>query len=181
MRVLIAGSSHVRRLEDYISHSGKTNFDLQIGHLSFCGISGGKVLKSEHKNIVEAAVRDQTPDILVLHIGGNDLDDCDSNEKLCQEIALKLTMLAEVFIKRYNIGTVCIGEIIPKQTTRNLDVQQYNVLKRTLNKLLRDEIAKRSGIIPLRRSTVIVLSQVEKYCQSYCHPSKGVNRSGIRE
>ena len=40
-----------------------------------------------------------------------------------------------------------IGEIMPRQTTRNLDVQQYNVLKRTLNKLLRDEIAKRSGII----------------------------------
>ena len=65
------------------------------------------------------------------------------------EIALKLTMLAEVFIKRYNMGTVCIGEIMPRQTTRKLNVRKYNVLKRTLNKLLRNEIAKRSGYYQL--------------------------------
>jgi len=75
MSVLIAGSSHVRRLHDYVEarHAFK-NFDLDNINVEFYGIGGGRVMNSVHTSQINLKNQSSQPDNVVLHIGGNDLD-----------------------------------------------------------------------------------------------------------
>jgi len=75
MSVLIAGSSHVRRLQDYVEarHPFK-NFVIDNINVEFYGIGGGRVMNSVHTSQINLKIQSSQPDHVVLHIGGNDLD-----------------------------------------------------------------------------------------------------------
>jgi len=75
MSVLIAGSSHVRRSQDYVEarHPFK-NFVIDNINVEFYGIGGGRVMNSVHTSQINLKIQSSQPDHVVLHIGGNDLD-----------------------------------------------------------------------------------------------------------
>ena len=127
MSVLIAESSHVRRLNDYVEASQAfKNFDLHNINVEFYGIGGGQIMNSVHTSQINSKLQSSQPDHVVLYIGGNDLDVTQVNEQYCVELVLKLVLLAETFISRHILQSVAICELLPRQKTRHITVEKYN-------------------------------------------------------
>ena len=127
MSVLIAESSHVRRLNDYVEASQAfKNFDLHNINVEFYGIGGGQVMNSVHTSQINSKMQSSQPDHVVLYIGGNDLDVTQVNEQYCVELVLKLVHLAETFISRHILQSVAICELLPRQKTSHITVEKYN-------------------------------------------------------
>lgn len=147
IQFLIVGSSHVRRLRDHIvQNPDMTNFAVGKVQVHFHGISGGKVTRIADVDDINASVAYCQPEHIILHIGGNDLDQAQADEDYCQEIVLKLVLLAQTFIRRYNVQTVTILELLPRSSTRHIDPGRYNIMKRTLNHLLQLELKRKDKI-----------------------------------
>ena len=90
--VLIAGSSHVRRLGQHVSALPNGNFNITAVPLDaiFFGIGGWKLENEQHVADIENEIQRRHPYCLLLHIRGNDLDTTDLDDILCQRLALKL-------------------------------------------------------------------------------------------
>jgi len=147
MSVLIAGSSHVRRLNDYVeARQAFKNFDLHNINVEFYGIGGGRVMNSGHTSQINSKIQSSQPDHVVLHIGGNDLDVIQVNEQYCEELVLKLVLLAETFISRHRLQSVTICELLPRQKTRHITVEKYNYFKKITNKFIKKELVAKSKI-----------------------------------
>ena len=107
MKVIIAGSSHVRRLADYVSNLPNAQFDIsELLDLRFCIVGGGKLENSSHIAVMESELSRTRPDCLILHVGCNDLDNNLADEHFCRQLVLKLVLLAKTFVKRYDVKTV---------------------------------------------------------------------------
>jgi hypothetical protein len=52
-------------------------------------------MNSVHTSQINSKIQSSQPDHVVLHIGGNDLDVTQVNEQYCEELVLKLVLLAE--------------------------------------------------------------------------------------
>jgi type 1 glutamine amidotransferase len=112
MPVLITGSSHVRRLQDYeeARHALK-NVAIDNINVEFQGIGGGRVMDSVHTSQINLKIQSSQPDHVVLHIGGHDLDVTQVNEQYCVELEFKLVLLAETFISRHRLQSLIICEL----------------------------------------------------------------------
>ena len=107
MKVIIAGSSHVRRLADYVSNLPNAQCDIsELLDLRFCIVGGGKLENSSHIAVMESELSRTRPDCLILHVGCNDLDNNLADEHFCRQLVLKLVLLAKTFVKRYDVKTV---------------------------------------------------------------------------
>ena len=74
MNVLVLGSSHIRRLHDYIDRiANLTNFELD-GKISvnYFGIWVGRITNSEHCYKWDWSVESINPQHMVVHLGGSD-------------------------------------------------------------------------------------------------------------
>ena len=142
--VLIAGSSHVRRLGQHVSTLPNENFNITTAPLDaiFFGIGGGKLENEQHVAAIEYAIQRRDPSFLILHIGGNDLDTTDLDDIFCQRLVLKLALMTKTFLIRHNIQFVFVCELFPRETPRNVSAGTYNKYKRLFNKLLKGEIKK---------------------------------------
>jgi len=144
MSVLIAGSSHVRRLHDYVeARQAFKNFDLDNINVEFHGIGGGRVMNSVHTSQINFKIQSSQPDHVV---SGNDLDVTQVNEQYFEELVLKLVLLAETFISRHRLQSVTICELLPRQKTRHITVEKYNYFKRITNKFMKRELVSKSKI-----------------------------------
>jgi hypothetical protein len=57
-------------------------------------------MNSVHTSQINSKIQSSQPDLVVLYIGGHDLDVTQVNEQYCVELVLKLVLLAETFISR---------------------------------------------------------------------------------
>ena len=150
--VLIAGSSHVRRLGQRVSALPNGNFNITTAPLdaiSF-GIRSGKLENEQHVVAIKYETQRRHPYCLILYIGGNDLDTTDLDDMFCQRLALKLALMAKTFLLRHNIQLVFVCELFPRETPRNVSAEKYNKYKRLFNKLLKGEIKKMNYVCFLK-------------------------------
>ena len=98
--ILYFGTSHVRRLGEFLSHIGERNlhYDPKSCHVSYYGISGGTLQKNyicpykcifEHMSIIKSC----KPDAVIIQVGSNDIDNMDATS-----IVDNIIQLAEIMI-----------------------------------------------------------------------------------
>ena len=73
-----------------------------------------------HTSQINLKIQSSQPDHVVLHIGGNDHDVTQVNEQYCEELVLKLVLLAETFISRSRLQSVTICELLPRHITESV-------------------------------------------------------------
>ena len=75
MKLVVVGSSHVRRLGTFIyNRPALHNFNLMNCEVKCLGIGGGKVSNSDHVQTILSFIEKNRPEHVIVHIGGNDLD-----------------------------------------------------------------------------------------------------------
>ncbi|XP_061172312.1 uncharacterized protein LOC133181747 [Saccostrea echinata] len=140
--VLIAGSSHVKRFEQFVNQKQEfRNLHLNPNVcVTFYGMSGGKLTNNCHLEALEQKLRHVSPDFLILHLGGNDLDTATADEAYAYELCLRLCCIAETFTSRFKIKKTVICQLMPRYRTRFLDITIYNELVIKFNKALKREL-----------------------------------------
>ena len=119
MNVLIAGSSHVRRLEQFIlTRPSLDTFALIDGpEIHFYGISGEKISRSNDLANISSKIQEIQPKHLILHIGGNDLDNNNISKEDASEVSLKLVLFANTLKSRFSLYSVTICQLLPRERT----------------------------------------------------------------
>ena len=128
-RVLIIGCSHVNRLRTYVNSNCPTrNFSFGNDPLvRFYGISGGSVNKTENCTRWERVISDIRPHHLVVHAGGNDLDQ-NSCEGFTEEMVFRLLSILSSWRGRYSIQTITVLQLTGRRPTYNVPVDKYNFI-----------------------------------------------------
>jgi lysophospholipase L1-like esterase len=75
----VLSRSDIKRLKQYITLNRINNYGLQQFNSVTCGIPGGKISNSQHIQELEQLLQTYTPRLLVINIGGNDLDQVERN------------------------------------------------------------------------------------------------------
>jgi len=143
MNVLVLGSSHIRRLHNYIDRfANLTNFDLD-GQISvnYFGISGGRITNSEHCYRWDWSVVSINPEHVVVQLGGNDLDVVKADKESAEEIVLKIIAFCHTFISRHKVQHVTILQFLNRQSTRHVPPDTYNKLIKYANEYLKSELS----------------------------------------
>lgn len=144
MACLLIGSSHIERLRIFLPENNpfqlSDNPDVQ-----FHGISGGRILRSDHVRSFEAEVERVRPCRIIMQIDGNDLDSKDvkgdSRIPDLDHIVLvvsKIAALARLFITRYHVNNVIVCQFLFRETTRHVEVDTYNTMVLEANRLLKE-------------------------------------------
>jgi hypothetical protein len=122
MSGLIAGSSHVRRLEQFmLNRPSLDNFALIDGpDIHFYGISGGKSSRSNDLANISSKIQEIQPKHLILHIGGNDLDNNNISKEDASELSLKLVLFVNTVNSRFSLYSVTICQVLPSSSSPNL-------------------------------------------------------------
>ena len=119
---LILGSSHVVHFNDYVKKHELSDFNLDNPPpVYFYGVSGGRVTSSSHCRKFLDAIASHHISLLIVHLGGNDLD---SNEDV-ETIILRLVSFLTMCANKYNVN-VSVLQFMPRQKTRILPVKVYN-------------------------------------------------------
>ena len=137
--VLVIGSSHINKLKEYIdANPDKRNFDIRDINVHCYGISGGRIRRTHHVRDLERMIRIHNPSAIVIHIGGNDLDCENISLDEVNTIILRYTNLLKTFVNRYGLHIV-VCELMNRERTRNVDVDQYNEYVFQANQMLKAE------------------------------------------
>lgn len=168
MKILVLGSSHIKRYEQFLRNSGGLDFDLYTRiDVSFLGISGGRIFDDGHVEHFKQKVISFAPDFIIMQIGGNDLDNCTTNqdmEVLIHRLLAVVSMLGQVAAG--SVRGIFINQLLFRTHTRHTPVQIYNDRVIVANRTLKAELSSWSGSIPMvywkvkgfANSTVQVLS-----------------------
>lgn len=144
MACLLIGSSHIERLRIFLPEDNP--FQLSDNALvHFHGISGGRILRSDHVQSYETEVRRIRPSRIIMQIGGNDLDSKEvkgeSGVPDLDHVVLvisKIAALARLFISRYHVNNVIVCQFLFRETTRHVEVDRYNLMVLEANRLLKE-------------------------------------------
>lgn len=136
MTVLMVGSSHVRRFEQFVCQQGVRDFNIdQCPPVHFLGISGGRVDQQQHLFRFWHEVQTLRPRHLIVHIGGNDLDSTTAVEETILKLLTFLTMCRNTF----NIAHITVLQLLPRDNTRTIPVPEYVTKVRCANIFLKDQ------------------------------------------
>lgn len=146
---LVIGSSHVNKLKNYVwKRPNISCFNLKDKYSDILchGISGGKL--SNRKDTAEmcSMVEDYKPTVVVIHVAGNDLDQKGADQELCDELVLRLSLLAQHLRQTFRVKIVHVFELLPRTKPRYLDPEEYNSLKRYFNRQLKRELVGVHGV-----------------------------------
>jgi lysophospholipase L1-like esterase len=81
-----------------------------------CGIPGGKISNSQHIRKLEQLLQTYTPRLLVINIGGNDLDQVDFKASDIELIVLRYVHILNLFAQLYSVKIAPIQRDILLQT-----------------------------------------------------------------
>ncbi|XP_069136651.1 uncharacterized protein [Argopecten irradians] len=134
--VLIMGHSFVRRLEGQMSGSWyNLGFDESLMAIHCCGRGGGKVGHLLQSDMSRALARHR-PAVVVLQIGGNDLD-----SPLCEDLSGRLARdifsIASWMVSGFGVASVCVMQLMYRSKTRHAPVDNYNSAVDVVNANLR--------------------------------------------
>lgn len=149
MKILILGSSHVNRFQDFIVENNLQDFNISSlsDMIHYYGIPGGRVENKHHVQLLERAVAKYKPDGLIVQIGGNDIDRRDADETYVRCTVFRLTNICRLWQKRYSIHQVFINQFLPRNRTRHIDGDFYNILVKFANQTLKDDVHSDTPII----------------------------------
>lgn len=131
VQILVLGSSHIKHLDTYIRKQHLDNFTLDPSdiHVMCLGTSGLSVFHSSQQKCLKGQmihIETLRPDILVLHVGSNDLSD---NERSVVDI------IDELFVQANEALSVGVRHVVISQQFKrdigaffNNRVVQYNIL-----------------------------------------------------
>ena len=140
--VLVIGSSHVNRLQQYINnHLASDNFNLN-GHdtVYLFGISGGRIKNNNHCLSWENEIIWASPNRVLVQIGGNDLDCGEADFSLAEEIILRIISVCSTYLSRHTVEHATVMQLLPRTRTRNCTVAWYNNLVCHANTFLKEQI-----------------------------------------
>lgn len=148
MSLLFIGSSHIKRLESYIKRIDPVSpFSVRDVSIQFHGISGGRLCSSSHVNSFDRTISNLKPNALIIHIGGNDLDQPGMDIEGAIIIALRLVALCKQFVVKYNLQKIICVQLMARSNTRHVNVQIYNDLVIAFNRQLKSELSSCSNVI----------------------------------
>ena len=127
MKVLLVGHSHVVWLEHYL-RGAPQNFGLSEVEISYLGVRGGRV--ATFKNKLDEVAR-LAPDIIIMHLGGNDLE----SDRPPQQVGMELYELAKDY-KKLGVKHVTVCKIIRRAQWRHLSVNEGNARVIIINEFL---------------------------------------------
>ncbi|CAG2194567.1 unnamed protein product [Mytilus edulis] len=141
MKIVVVGSSHVRRLGTFIyNRPALHNFNLMNCEVKCLGIGGGKVSNSDHVQTILSFIEKNRPEHIIVHIGGNDLDILGASEDTTEELGLRLILLSQTLTTRFEIKSVTICQLLPRESTRVIASNVYNDLVIKTNRFLKAQI-----------------------------------------
>jgi lysophospholipase L1-like esterase len=95
---------------------------------------------------LESLIQEKRPDHIIIHIGGNDLDSRRANKQLAEEVALKIVALCDTFKVRYSVVSIAVCQLLPRESTRVVEQDDYNNFVKCANEHLRTELSARMNI-----------------------------------
>ncbi|VDI79901.1 Hypothetical predicted protein [Mytilus galloprovincialis] len=104
------------------------------------GIGGGKVSNSDHVQTILSFIEKNRPEHVIVHIGGNDLDIFGASEDTVEELGLRLILLSQTLTTRFEIKSVTICQLLPRESTRVIASNVYNDLVIKTNRFLKAQI-----------------------------------------
>lgn len=84
--------------------------------------------------------------------GGNDLDSSGANKQLTVEVALKLVDLCDTFKVRYSVFSIAVCQLLPRESLRIVEQDDYNSFVKCTNEQLRTELSTRRKLKGLKNS-----------------------------
>ena len=144
--VLVFGSSDIKRLKQYITLNRINNYGLQQFNSVTCGIPGGKISNSQHIQELEQLLQTYTPRLLVINIGGNDLDQVDFKASDIELIVLRYVHILNLIAQLYSVK-IAVCQLMFRDNTRFVDVSDYNRYFVEANKRLKQELQGNANVI----------------------------------
>ena len=138
MTTLCIGDSHVKRLKLHLSAYRSSSSAYNIAGLCpvyYFGISGGLVSCDRHLELLSTAVRRHNPHHLIVSLGGNDLDDNESDWS-AECVVSKLVSFLTLLRTRYTLKTVTVLSYFPRLRTRSISPEIYKLRVIEANNLL---------------------------------------------
>lgn len=135
MKIFIIGSSYVHRLENSILRNSIPNSRIDFGtgqDIRFFGIGGARVGTLRCSGRLESLLQETKPDLVILHIGGNDADSHKSAAAICADILDYVGALKT----KFQIPRIYISQLLYRQVTRRISVHIYNTKIHEINKKL---------------------------------------------
>lgn len=132
MRALVLGHSFIRRLRDWMRVNGRVmrhgNLDVHLH-----GVGGRTVPQVYHLDM--QLVERISPDVILLQLGGNDINDTTS----ATDVLVKLKRLITVLREKHPDSTIIVASIFCRRRPRGLSSRSYDRKKKRVNKFLLKE------------------------------------------
>ena len=124
--VVIFGSSHVKRLDNFIiANPFLNNVRLQQFRITCHGISGGRINSPQDILEFEHLIQTHNPRFVVVNLEGNDLDQKNNTWEDVEEIILRWISILLLFSRRYSVK-IAACQLLFKERTRHIDPVLYN-------------------------------------------------------
>ena len=124
----VLGSSHVNRLRHYINNNSALH-NFEFGNdpsVTLFGIGGGRIYNNNHCQQCEHQISKVIPPHIIVHLGGNDLDNEELSEEFAEETVLKIMSYCGILKQRHSVLQVAIKQLLPRTKTRHISHNIYN-------------------------------------------------------
>ena len=116
-------------------------FRLQQFRITCHGISGGRINNPQNILEFEHLIQTHNPHFVVVHLGGNDLDQKSNTWEDVEEIFLRWINILHLFYRRYSVK-IAVSQLLFRERTRHIYPVLYNNFVLIANRLLKLELAK---------------------------------------
>ena len=140
--MVIFGSSHVKRLDNFIiANPFLNNFRLQQFRITCHWISGGSINNQQDILEFEHLIQTHNPRFVVVHLGGGDLDQKNNTCVDVEEIILRWINILHLFSWRYSV-TIAACQLLFRERIRHIDPVLYNNCVLKANKTTEGRISQ---------------------------------------
>lgn len=140
MKTLVVGSSHINRFKRYLTtHHLECLNIANIASVTCVGVSGGRIDNKGHIDVILRAIRTVRPNVVIVQIGGNDLDICNDHEDV-ERMVLHLVTLCTLFLREISVQHVYVNQFLPRSSPRHTEAHTYNARVIMANQFLKREL-----------------------------------------
>ena len=145
MSVLVLGSSHVGHFRNYMRRHKHNKFNIEnLETVNYCAISGGKINNSSHIQVYKEAIARHKPSCVIIQLGGNDLDSCDSDEDI-EILVFRLVAVCKMF-QRNGLQRIYVNQFIHRTKPRYTSSHVYATRVIKANRMLKEELKTDNSI-----------------------------------